>query len=94
MKIELSSDALIDYLAEKYNFGLDEDGKVDVCLQKLGIDDFIALFNAYTKEEGEGDEFFLTKIDEDTVESHVDGRVTRIPLSVLKGNIKDEMGII
>ena len=93
MKIELSSDALIDYLAEKYNFGLDEDGKVDVCLQKLGIDDFVSLFNAYTKDEGE-DEFFLIKIDEDTLESHVHGRVTHIPLSILKRNIKDEIGIV
>ena len=93
MKIELSSDAFIDYLAEKYNFGLDKDGKVDIDLQKLGIDDFVSLFNAYIKDEGE-DEFFLTKIDEDTIESHIDGRVTRIPLSILTGNIKDEMGIV
>lgn len=94
MKIELSSDALVDYLGNKYNCGLDEDGKVNLDFQKLEIDDFVSLFNACTKDEGEGDEFFLTKIDEDTVESHVGGRVTRIPLSILKGNIKDEMGII
>jgi inorganic pyrophosphatase/exopolyphosphatase len=93
MKIELTSDILIDYLAEKYNFGLNEDGKVDIDLKKLETDDFISLFNAYTKDEGE-DEFFLTKVDEDTIESHVDGNVTRIPLSILRGNIKDEMDII
>ena len=94
MKIELSNDVFIEALKQKYGFGLDKDGKVDFDLQKLDIDDFVSLFNRYTTEEGEGEDFFLVKIDEDTVESHVDGRVTHIPLSVLKGNIKDEMGIV
>ena len=95
MTIQLSSDALIEALKQKYGFKLDNDGKVDIDLHKLDASDFVALFNAYITEEGEGEDFFLVKVDEDTVESHVDGRVTHIPLSVLKGsNIKDEIGII
>lgn len=95
MKIELSSDALIEALKQKYGFKLDKDGKVDIDLHKLDTDDFVTLFNAYAREEGEDDDdFFLVKVDEDTVESHVDGNVTRIPLSILRGNIKDEIDII
>ena len=94
MKIELSSDALIEVLKQKYGFKLDKDGKVDIDLHKLDTDDFVALFNAYTTEEGDGDDFFLVKVDEDTIESHVFGEVKQIPLSILKGNIKDEMDII
>lgn len=94
MKIELSSDALIEVLKQKYGFKLNKDGKVDIDLHKLDTDDFVALFNAYTTEEGDGDDFFLVKVDEDTIESHVFGEVKQIPLSILKGNIKDEMDII
>ena len=87
MKIELSSDALIEALKQKYGFKLDKDGKVDIDLHKLDTDDFVALFNAYNTEEGDGDDFFLVKIDEDTIESHVFGEVKQIPLSWLKYNM-------
>lgn len=66
MELRIPNETFVEILAQKYGFGLDKDGNVDIKIEVLDIDDFISLFNRFSDEEEYN--MRLYKINDNTVE--------------------------